>query len=216
MIGGSTLTQLVGAGVTSMGKVRVKGRDAPVDAWLLGVARRPRRLSRARARAAVPRERGPVVAPFRFDRTWEFPVPPDQLWAVLNRTDQYPSWWSWLREFETDGFEAGTERALRDPVATARTRFGARSTSTRCASPRRIVTTVTGDLDGPARLEVRDGRRTGCTARLVWSLTPGNPMLRNLARVGRPAMIWAHDRVVATGVDQFRRRALLPDRDLRS
>jgi adenylate cyclase len=35
VIGGSTLTHLVGARVTSMGKVQVKGRDAPVDAWLL-------------------------------------------------------------------------------------------------------------------------------------------------------------------------------------
>jgi class 3 adenylate cyclase len=35
VIGGATLGQLVGARVTSMGKVQVKGRDAPVDAWLL-------------------------------------------------------------------------------------------------------------------------------------------------------------------------------------
>jgi adenylate cyclase len=35
VIGGSTLDHLVGARVTSLGKVQVKGRDAPVDAWLL-------------------------------------------------------------------------------------------------------------------------------------------------------------------------------------
>ncbi|MGZ4690232.1 MAG: adenylate/guanylate cyclase domain-containing protein [Acidimicrobiia bacterium] len=35
VIGGSTLERLAGARVTSMGKVQVKGRDAPVDAWLL-------------------------------------------------------------------------------------------------------------------------------------------------------------------------------------
>jgi len=80
---------------------------------------------------------------------------------------------------------------------------------------RAIVTTVSGDLQGPARLEVF-GAGQGCTARLVWSLTPGSPLLRNLARIGRPAMIWAHDRVVAIGVDQFRQRALLADRDLRT
>jgi len=48
-----------------------------------------------------------VGAPFRFDRTWGFPVPPDGLWAVLRRTDRYPEWWSWLRELDTDGFETG-------------------------------------------------------------------------------------------------------------
>jgi class 3 adenylate cyclase len=35
VIGGTTLEHLVGASVTSMGKVQVKGRDAPVDVWLL-------------------------------------------------------------------------------------------------------------------------------------------------------------------------------------
>jgi adenylate cyclase len=35
VIGGSTLAHLVGARVTSMGKVQVKGREEPVDAWLL-------------------------------------------------------------------------------------------------------------------------------------------------------------------------------------
>ena len=43
-----------------------------------------------------------MSAPFRFDRIWTFPVPPAELWAVLERTDDYVSWWSWLREFETD------------------------------------------------------------------------------------------------------------------
>jgi hypothetical protein len=157
---------------------------------------------------------GFVAAPFRFDRTWWFPVSPEQLWAVLNRVDQYPSWWSWLRELENDGFETGSSAycVIQSPLPYA----------LRCTihvdemqAPEAIVTTVSGDLRGPARLEV--GRvADGCTARLVWSLTPGTPLLRNLARVGRPAMVWAHDRVVAMGVDQFRRRALLPERDLRS
>jgi class 3 adenylate cyclase len=35
VIGGSTLRHLVGARVTSMGSMQVKGRDAPVDVWLL-------------------------------------------------------------------------------------------------------------------------------------------------------------------------------------
>ena len=157
---------------------------------------------------------GFVAAPFRFDRTWWFPVPPEQLWAVLNRTDQYPTWWSWLREFDTDGFEAGANAdcTIQSPLPYA----------LRCTIhvdemrvPEAIVTSVTGDLEGPARLEVSRAEE-GCNARLVWSLTPGTPLLRNLARFGRPAMVWAHDRVVATGVDQFRRRALLPERDLRS
>jgi uncharacterized protein YndB with AHSA1/START domain len=157
---------------------------------------------------------GFVAAPFCFDRTWWFPVPPEQLWAVLTRTDRYTSWWSWLREFDTDGFAPGANAhcVIQSPLPYA-LRCTIEVDEMRAA--RAIVTTVSGDLQGPARLEVF-GAGQGCTARLVWSLTPGSPLLRNLARIGRPAMIWAHDRVVAIGVDQFRQRALLADRDLRT
>jgi Polyketide cyclase / dehydrase and lipid transport len=155
-----------------------------------------------------------VAAPFRFDRTWWFPVAPEQLWAVLHRTDRYPGWWSWLREFEAEGFEPGTTArcVIQSPLPYA-LRCTISVDEMRTAAE--IVTTVSGDLRGPARLEVR-GVADGCTARLVWSLVPGSPVLRHLARIGRPAMVWAHDRVVATGVDQFRRRALVPERDLRT
>lgn len=154
-----------------------------------------------------------MAAPFRFDRTWDFPVPPARLWAVLNRTDQYPTWWSWLRDFETDGFSAGAEAhaVIQSPLPYA----------LRCTihvdemrAPETIVTTVSGDLSGPARLEVHRSPG-GSSARLVWSLTPASPVLRNLARIGRPAMVWAHDRVVSTGVEQFRRRGLVNEAELR-
>jgi hypothetical protein len=51
-------------------------------------------------------------------------------------------------------------------------------------------------------------RPEGSHARLVWSLQLRNPVLRSLSVVARPAMVWAHDRVVELGVAQFERRAL--------
>jgi hypothetical protein len=153
-----------------------------------------------------------VAAPFLFDRTWWFPVLPEQFWAVLSRTGQYPAWWSWLREFEAEGFAAGSNArcTIQSPLPYA-LRCTIHVDEMRIAEA--IVTTVSGDLQGPARLEL-NRVQDGCRARLVWSLSPGSRVLRSLARVGRPAMVWAHDRVVATGVDQFRRRALLPEPDL--
>ena len=70
-----------------------------------------------------------------------------------------------------------------------------------------VQTTVAGDLCGRARLEL-DRVEGGSTARLVWSLDLGNPVLAQLARFGRPLMSWGHDLVVATGVEQFRHAAL--------
>jgi uncharacterized protein YndB with AHSA1/START domain len=165
-----------------------------------------------RAYAEDPRERGGVATPFRFDRVWEFPVPVDRFWTVLERTDRYPDWWSWLREFEADGFTAGTEArvVIQSPLPYA-LRCTIRIDEMR---PREaIVTTVSGDLRGPARLEIAPSNG-GSSARLVWALSPGTFVLRQLAVVGRPAMVWAHDRVVAVGVEQFRRRAIVPERDL--
>jgi len=147
-----------------------------------------------------------MAAPFRFDRTWTFAVPPEELWAVLTKTDQYVGWWSWLREFDADGIRPGnTARCtIQAPLPYA----------LRCTihvddviAARAIHTMVSGDLRGPARLEI-DRAGDGSTARLVWSLDLGNPVLARLARVGRPLMSWAHDVIVATGVEQFRRRAL--------
>ncbi len=131
---------------------------------------------------------------------------PTDLWAVLTRTDDYPAWWSWLREFESVGLEAGTVArcTIQSPLPY----------SLRCLiridtmdAPHLIATTVSGDLRGPARLEIRPAG-TGASARLAWSVTLGNPVLAHTARIARPAMAWAHDRIVAVGVDQFRRRAL--------
>jgi hypothetical protein len=156
----------------------------------------------------------PVAAPFRFDRVWEFPVPVDRFWTVLERTDCYPEWWSWLREFEADGFAPGTEArfVIQSPLPYA-LRCTIRIDEMRAREA--IVTTVSGDLCGPARLELTPND-DACSARLVWALSPGSFVLRQLAVVGRPAMVWAHDRVVAIGVDQFERRALEPERDLRA
>ena len=73
--------------------------------------------------------------------------------------------------------------------------------------PHRLCTTVDGDLAGPARLElVPDG--DGAWARLAWTLEVQAPLLRTLARVGRPAMAWAHDRIVERGLVQFEGHAL--------
>ena len=152
-----------------------------------------------------------MSAPFRFDRVWTFPVPPADLWAVLERTDDYVSWWSWLREFSSDGLHAGGRArcVIQGPVPYA-LRCDVRVLEVRPGVT--VVTQVGGDLRGPARLDIAPDS-AGSTARLSWSLELGNPVLDRLARVGRPVMAWAHDVVVALGVEQFRRRALAPGAD---
>jgi hypothetical protein len=148
----------------------------------------------------------PVSAPFRFDRSWNFTVPPAELWAVLVRTDDYVSWWTWLREFDSDGLYAGSRArcTIQSPLPYAlRCDVNVLQVDPEAA----VVTQIGGDLRGPARLDITSAG-SGSTARLSWTLELGNPVLARLARFGRPVMAWAHDVVVALGVEQFRRRAL--------
>ena len=155
-----------------------------------------------------------MASPFRFDRTWHFGVTPEELWATLARTDCYRDWWPWLRTFELDepagdGADPLRSGATAQLVIQAPLPYQLRCTvSVDDALPeRRLATHVDGDLTGPARLELVPAG-AGTDARLAWELELRAPMLRALARVARPAMAWAHDRIVERGLVQFEGHAL--------
>jgi hypothetical protein len=147
-----------------------------------------------------------VAAPFRFDRAWTFPVPPERFWATINDTGRYREWWPWLREFDGAPLERGiTARCvIQAPLPYA---LDLLITVDDVVPETSVDVRISGDLVGPARLEVApDG--DGCSARLNWSLRLEDRWLRHVARVARPAMVWAHDRVVEVGVRRFERVAL--------
>ena len=146
------------------------------------------------------------MSAFHFDRTWTFAVPPDELWDVVTRTDHYQRWWTWLRRLDAPEVRAGAVAAcvIQAPLPYA---LRLHIAIERAEAPSTIETYVRGDLDGPARLEI-EPTAGGSSARLAWELEVRGRALRQVARVARPVMVWAHDRVVATGVDQFRTRAL--------
>jgi hypothetical protein len=75
------------------------------------------------------------------------------------------------------------------------------------AAPRLVVAAVSGDLEGPARLELA-ATPDGCEARMWWELEARDPLLRVASVVGRPVMEWGQKWIVDTGVRQFRRDAL--------
>lgn len=147
-----------------------------------------------------------MPAPFRYDRTFPLTVSPAELWDVLARTDRYETWWPWLHELEGAGLEPG---AIARCVVQAPLPYALRfAVEVVAVTPHeRVDTKVTGDLVGPASLAVLPAPG-GCDARLTWELHLEDPVLRPLVWVARPAMAWAHDRVVDMGLDQFRERAI--------
>lgn len=154
-------------------------------------------------------------SPFHFDRAWQFAVTPTELWSTLARTDCYRDWWPWLREFHVTG-DALREGADAHAVIQAPLPYQLRCTIhvDEAVTDQVLRTRVDGDLAGPASLELtpRDG---GAEARLRWTLELRAPLLRSFALVARPAMAWAHDRIVERGLAQFEGHALR-DRDLRA
>ena len=151
-----------------------------------------------------------MPSPFRFDRSWHFGLSPQELWATLSRTEQCRSWWPWLREFDAqDDGDALRRGAVARVVIQAPLPYQLRCTIrvVDAAPDRRLVTVVDGDLSGPARLELQPAT-DGTEARLAWELEVQAPLLRSFARVARPAMAWAHDRIVERGLVQFEDHAL--------
>ncbi|MFN8036301.1 MAG: hypothetical protein U0V73_10235 [Acidimicrobiia bacterium] len=146
-----------------------------------------------------------MVAPFAFDRAWTFDRPVGELWAAVRRTDEYPAWWGWLREFESEGLVAGTQAraVIRAPLPYS---VHVSLLIDDVVPERRVAVTVAGDLAGPARMELGD-RGGSSVLRMVFDLELRDPWLRRWAVVARPLMVWAHDVVCDTGVRQFRRHA---------
>lgn len=147
-----------------------------------------------------------MPAPFDFDRRFDLRATPEQLWGVLQQTERYPVWWSWLRELEGGELREGAvARVLVQAPLPYKLRL--EINVERVVTHELVDTQVRGDLHGPARLEVEETAE-GCTARLVWSLELRDSLLRPLSLVARPAMVWAHDRVIEIGFREFERRAL--------
>jgi len=148
------------------------------------------------------------VAPFTFDKSWAFPATPEQVWDVLTRTEDYRRWWPWLAVLESDGLREGaTARCVVRPPLPYRLHFDVHVD--RVEPARTLDARVTGDLQGPAQLELASDP-AGCTVRLSWEVQLASRRLQRVARIGRPVMQWGHDLVVDMGVRQFRRRALGP------
>lgn len=146
-----------------------------------------------------------MSSPFHFDGRWVFPGKPDEVWDVLSRTDRYQQWWPWLRALESGGLVQGSVSrcVVRAPVPYA-LRFDVEVLEV--APSRLVVTRVSGDLEGPARMEL-EAHREGSEARLSWELELKAPLLGAASRVARPLMEWGHNWVVDSGVRQFRQAA---------
>ncbi len=147
-----------------------------------------------------------------YQEVFALPLPPDQVWAELQRMDRFESWWSWLRQFHVDsgGLVAGAVLEG-DVVPPLPFRMHLQVVLRDCVPAERIEATVRGDLEGRAELLLTpDG--DGSHAQVSWSIEMMQRPMRLAALVAYPMLRWGHDRLVELTVSGFRRQLL--DRDL--
>lgn len=145
----------------------------------------------------------------RSDRVYRLSIPRDELWLRIAVVGNYSTWWPWLRKFEASALATGEvwHGTLQPPVPYAihcDVRFET------VIEAKLIAALVTGDIAGPARIELRD-ETSGTQVRVVSQLQARSRSIRIVARV----MPWlarrAHDWVLDTAALQFAANAGLPN-----
>jgi hypothetical protein len=133
-------------------------------------------------------------------------IPPDAVWAAIERTDEFERWWGWLGEFRLEG--RGLRRGsvmigvVNPPLPY---RMLIRVDLEDCIRPVTIDAAIHGDLEGHAHLGLEpDGGGTLATA--TWTIEMMQLPMRMAARFSHPLLRWGHDRVVDATVAGFRRQ----------
>jgi uncharacterized protein YndB with AHSA1/START domain len=150
-----------------------------------------------------------MPSPFHFARTWELDVPPERFWDTISRTDEYRSWWPWLREFGADGLREGARwrAVIQSPLPYA---LRVELELDQVVECERLSATVTGDIAGWAALDLSATDR-GSAVDVEWDMRPRSRAMQMAAVLARPLLRWSHEWVLARGLDQFRQRALTSD-----
>lgn len=145
-----------------------------------------------------------------YSGRFSFPVPPEELWSAIERSDQFERWWGWLGHLQVDGTglqEGSVLRGIVSPPVPYRMHINVELT--RSVRAEVIDAVVSGDLAGDAHLRLRpDGE--GTLADVSWSLEMLQRPMRLAARVAYPLLRWGHDRVVEATVSSFRRQLRAP------
>jgi len=152
-----------------------------------------------------------VPSPFHFARTWGLDVPPDRFWATISRTDEYKTWWPWLRHFDADGFRQGAHwsAVIQSPLPYV---LRVELVLEEVVECKRLAADVSGDIEGWATLDVMESS-TGSAVDVEWDMRPRSRAMQAAAVLARPLLRWSHEWVLARGLDQFRQRALSQPHD---
>ncbi|MFD5744065.1 SRPBCC family protein [Streptomyces massasporeus] len=132
---------------------------------------------------------------YRFRSLWRLPAPPATVYDVLERPEEYPSWWRQVREVTRLDDTTGAIR-IRSVLPYDMT-FTAREVR-RDRAAGVLETTLSGDIEGWARWTVTP-HGTGSLARYDQVVIVNKPLLRRLAVPGRPVFRANHALMMRSG-----------------
>ncbi|MFI1456482.1 SRPBCC family protein [Streptomyces roseus] len=136
---------------------------------------------------------------YRFRSVWDLDAPPARVYAVLERTGDYPRWWPQVREAERTGERSG------DLLIRSLLPYKIRMTATELLrDPGRglLEAALHGDVEGWARWTVRARRGAGgrgTRALYEQEVEVRSPLLRRLAVPARPAFRLNHALMMRAG-----------------
>lgn len=145
---------------------------------------------------------------YQFVTEWTFPSPIDDVWAQLNRPEDWPTWWRGV--VSVDVIEPGDSNGLGayrrmvwQSALPYRLRFNMRTV--RLERPSTIEGHADGDLCGVGRWSLSP-TRSGTTVQYDWTVEATKPWMRWLAPVAKPVFTWNHDVVMRWGYEGLRQR----------
>jgi hypothetical protein len=150
----------------------------------------------------------------RSDRRFHVDAAPATVWAALEGVDRYPGWWPWLRVFRAGGLVSDELwTCVVQPPLPYRLSF--RLHLDEVVWGRQVRATLSGDLDGWARLDLEPtpgaaaadaaGIPVGTDIRLRSDLAPTARLPRAVGSILPPVARFGHDWVLDNGIRQFRR-----------
>ena len=143
------------------------------------------------------------------ERRWAFATPPLELWSLISRVDDYPSWWPWLRAFDGEHLQGGAvwHCGVKPPLP-----YVVEFTMTidDIVPMESVAASLSGDITGTARINIAESHE-GSQVRLRAELAPAKRWLGTLSWAARPIVRFGHNWVLDTAARQFAARAEAPD-----
>jgi uncharacterized protein YndB with AHSA1/START domain len=145
----------------------------------------------------------PVI---NYQHSYEFPLPPEEIWNALEEVDQFALWWPWLEDFRLEGDSLATGTVLHGVVAPPLPyRMELQIELTRCEKPDIIEALVHRDLEGEASIALCS-QGVVTHVEVAWTVEMMQRPMRLADRMAHPVLKRGHDRVVENTVAEFRRR----------